>query len=215
MDANGWDREGSRGVLPLLNEAQNMLWQNESEQAIYFVDGELPALTIVDGQRSYNLPSNIWRVTDIVTPISYNNGITSPIIGEYDIQYAFDKSIEYIQISGRKYLRFKQVRSYDKTGSNPARVEFGVDLDAGDDLYRYIGLAYPTQLTSEKIQPTIPDRYHFSHLLPATKKLIEAFQNGNQIEARQYIEEVIIPDFWNRMNEGTQGRSRDAGRREI
>lgn len=218
LQANGWNRDGARGILPLYNEAQNLLMQQESEQTIQVdpTTGDLPLLTTVGAPTySYTVPLTIWRVSKIL--------IATPVQNDYDLyiltNYGFDINlqypIEYFYFAGRKYLRFQQVRTFDKVGTNACRIVFTVDPGAASDIFRYVAHELPTQITSEAIQATIPDRLHQSYLNAATLELISAFQTGNHIKARQYIEHELKPQMWQHMNEGEQGSSGHIARKEF
>lgn len=210
-----WDRNGTRGILPLLSEAQEILLTNESDQstAVDEATGDLPCLATVANTFAYTLPSTIWRCGGIC--------IATPILNDYGVywltNYGFDNNlqypIQYFYFAGRKYLRFQQVRQFDKTPASNTKVVFTIDPGTADTLFHYIGYKLPTPILSETIQPSIPERFHMSHLIPATLKLIEGMQTGEIIACREYIEQKLKPDFWSQQCKGEQGYSGHTARR--
>jgi hypothetical protein len=211
----GWNRDGARGIVPLLNEAQNILLQNESEQMLYYdpTTGEFPTLNTVHGTFQYNAPTNIWRVGMILLAYPLNNLYNTYPLSNYGLRDNLQFPIRDVHFAGRRYIHFQQARCKDKNQGTPATIQFTVDPGKQTDLFRIAGYRVPIQITSESVQPEIPDRFHTSHLLPATVKLIEGFQTNNIAESRLWIEQNIQPDFWKQQNEGQQGRSGHTHRR--
>lgn len=212
-----YNRDGTHGILPFLNEAQNLLCMVEADQFVY-VDtsiGDLPYLTTVSGQYAYDLPGNVWRVNAVV--------VAMPVAVEYDraflTNYGYADSLQVpvseIFWGGRKYQEFHQVRSQDKKGSTPCKLIFTVDPGDQTGLFQYIAYTYPTQITSMRVAPAIPDQYHMSHWAPATVKLIEAQDRGSVVEAREYVYKEIRSSMWREMNRGEQGYSGHVARRSV
>jgi hypothetical protein len=211
----GWNRDGVRGILPIVREVNDILCQVQAEQFLYFdpATGDLPILTTIDSVYSYNLPSDIWSVGDIV--------IKYPLQDFYDLyplsNYGFKENlaipVEDTWIGGKRYLRFKQIRTWEKSGNNPARILFTVNPGDTSDIFCYTGYKLPTPITSENIPIGIPDRFHTSHFLPAVIKMIEGFQTNTLSEAREYIGQRIRPQIWEEMNKGPQGQSGHVKRR--
>ena len=202
---NGWDRSGQHGVLEFYGEANNILLQNPCEEMVKVDNstGMLPLLTTLDTQFKYSLPSGIWRIEAIMIalPMDFNYGVNP--LKNFNVE---DKPIEFKVWAGRKYMVFSMVKCYDRGTMNEG-ILFQVNPGATTDTYYYLGYVQPTSITSENVQTQIPSRYHFSHLIPATVKLMEGFQNGTLMQARNEIEELIKPSFWNEMNKGGKGRS--------
>lgn len=210
-----YNRDGARGILPFLTEAQNLLCMVEAEQFVAMDEttGDLPVIATTANKYAFNFPSNIWRVTDIVVP--------EPVAVEYDraflLNYGFADALQYpvpqIKFGGRLYQKFAQVRCVDKLGSTPAKVVFTVQPGDSTDMFHYIGYRLPTPITSERIAPAIPEQYHMSHWIPATVKLIEAQETGKLIEAREYVYNTLRPNMQKEMNKGEQGWSGHVQRR--
>ena len=211
----GWNRDGERGILPLYNEACNILLQEESEQTVKLTDstGDIPTFDTRDTVYKYNLPADIWHVSRILIATPIDNNYDLYVLTNYGFEENLQKPIDFEYFAGRKYLRFQQCRTFDRTPSSACYVVFTVNPGATTNTFCYIGYKLPTQITTERIQTAIPDRLHLSHLLPATILLIEAFQTGKFVEAREYIENKIKPDMWAKMNAGEQGMSGHVTRR--
>jgi hypothetical protein len=202
---NGWDRDGQHGVLPFYNEANNILLQNENEEMVKVdnATGLLPLLTTLAGQFKYSLPSGVWRIDSILVliPTESTYGINPLSTFQLD-----DRPVKYVKWAGHKFLQFQAVRCYDEDTLN-AGILFQLDPGDSTDFFYYYGYVKPNQITAETIQSQIPGRYHMSHLIPATIKLLEGIQNGTMMQARQEINTLIKPDFWNEMNKGGKQRS--------
>jgi len=211
----GWNRDGVRGILPILNEVNTILCQVKAEQFLYFdpTTGSLPILHTTAGVYSYNFPSNIWCVGEIVIQYPLQNFYDLYPLSNYGFKQNLIEPIEDIWIGGRRYLRFKQVRTWEKSGSNPAKILFTVDPGLTSDIFAYAGYTLPTPITSENIQVGVPDRFHLSHVMPAILKMIEGYQTNTVSEAREYIIQRIRPQIIEEMNKGPQGGSGHVRRR--
>ena len=215
LQAPGWERDGEKGVLPLFNDVYNILKRNESEQSVQISGGELPALTTVAGIFSYNIPTTIWRVSKVGFSMPYTSNYNLSILEDYGMSTNRQKPDQYFYFAGRQYLRFPHVRCFDKDYSNPARIEFVVDPGATTNLFLYIGHKEPPlQLVSESIEPELPENCH-QYLMQGVLKLVEALQNGNYIEAYQYINEYLKVQVNAQFNLGEQGCSGHVERREF
>jgi len=211
----GWSRDGAKGIVPILNEAQNIILQNESEQMLYYdpLTGELPLLNTTAGTFLYSAPANVWRVGMVLLAYPLSNPYDTYPLSNYGMQDNLQFPIQDVHIGGRKYIRFQQARTKDQNQNTPAQIQFTVDPGTQTGIFKLAAYRKPIQITSESVQPEVPDRFHTSHLLPATVKLIEGFQTNNIAEARIWIEKEIKIGFWKEQNEGQQSRSGHVHRR--
>ena len=215
LQAPGWNRDGEKGMLPIFNEVYNLLKRTEAEQNIYVTGGELPVLNTAAGTYSYNIPTTIWRVAKMGFSMPYTSNYNLTILEDYGMSTNRQRPDQYFYFAGRKYLRFPHIRCFDKDYCNPARVEFVVDPGTTENLFLYLGyLEATTQLTSENIEPELPEHCH-QYLMQGVLKLVEAFQNANYVEAYQYINEILRPKVTAQLNLGDQGESGHVERREF
>jgi hypothetical protein len=215
LQAPGWDRDGEKGLLPLFNEVYCILKRNEVDQAVFVEDGELPHIDTTSGTFSYNIPTNIWRVGKVLFSMPYTSNYDLSILEDYGMSTNRQRPDEYFYFAGRKYLQFKHIRCFDKDYSNPSRIEFMVDPGTTEGLFLYLGYSEPAvQLLSESIEPQLQENCH-QYLMQGVLKLVEALQNGNYVEAYQYINEVLKPKVNAQMNRGEQGYSGHVERREF
>lgn len=218
-NAIGWTRDGVKGVLPLLNEAQNLLCQNESAQNVYYdaATGNLPALTTAAGTFEYSLPSNIWRCSQIVLKADIRYDYDRLYRRHYALDFRDYQPPEQVFYNGVPYIRYPYVRTVDrKSSAAPVKVRFFED-DPGThtDWYRWIGYVMPTQIETESIQPTIAEKFHLSHLMRATLLLIKAFEFGDWENAMSVIRNELAPEIAAEDYRGEQGMSGFVDRREI
>jgi len=216
-DARGWNRDGAHGILPILNECQNILAQNEAEQMLSYDSstGSFPLITTQAGVYEYDMPATVWRVNEVLAEyIAYQ---------EYGLSWmsniAMGSNIlppnQRKSYMGRDFLRIQNVRTVDARYGTNAKVIFNYDPGATSTIYYYRGYTKPVQLTSESIQLTIPEKFHLSHVVPATIKLIEGFQNHTWDKTMAFIEEKYKPDIIKELNKGEQGTYGFIHRREI
>jgi len=216
QDAPGWNRTGVHGILPILNEAHNILAQNETEQMVAYdaSTGRFPLLTTTAGTYQYDMPSDIWRVNEVLVEASSYN--------EYDLNYSLNvisgtNSKKFYQrkwYRGKEYIRITGIKTIDARRGQNCKVIFDFDPGTGS-LFYYRGYLKPTQITSERIELIIPEKFHLSHVVPAVIKLIEGFQNHTWDKSLAFIEEKYKRDIINEMNKGEQGEDGFIERREI
>jgi len=189
---HGWTREGVKGTRPLLNEAHKMLLYDEIEQRLVLEDGDFPFLVTTDSVYQYNLPVACSVLTAVV--VDAEETIDS------------DFHIEDYRNNGKHYYRILDVNSREATNDDAAILNF-IGVNPGDttELYRLVYYEAPINIASDVIQHQMPGSCDMEFLMPATIKLIEGIDHGNIIEARQYIYEVIKPQFKARMSRSDQG----------
>lgn len=196
---NGWNRDGDHGVLRYLNMANSLLVSVDAEQNIVYDDGELPSIDTTTGIRIYELPTTIRRVSSVVVKVDdlqYNN--------DYGKQprTSFPNSII---VGGVQYSRIPYVRSFDKVGVTPARVQFALDPGTTTDYFRRISYKTPTNILSESIQHDVAEPYDTMYLLTAATMIIDAVENNTMFEAMNYIKTNIVASYAKTLGDGDQG----------
>jgi len=219
QNSNGWTIEGVRGVVPLINEAQNMLMQAESEQTLAFDSstGNFPAFDTEDGVFEYEMPANIWRVSKVVVDARNPIDLGTYLNDEYGLYSNWLPNIDRMHFSGREYVRIPFIKTRDRTFDSPCRVLFTENPTELEGVYMYRGYLLPTQITSVRINPSLPDSngLHMRTLLPAAQKLIEAFQTNNWEDALMYIEKELKPIAQKQLDSGEQGNPATVERNEF
>jgi len=214
LQAPGWNTDGEKGILPIMNEVYNIFRRIEAEQNVMVTDGELPTLATEANKFQYLMPDNIWRVSKV--------GFAMPYYCGYVTKKQRQTPDEFFYFAGRKYLEFKHLRTFDKSLQKNARVEFTVnpgDTPVSDsepsNWFIYIGYkeAEP-QLLSVNVEPDLPENLH-PYLVEGTLKVIEAMNNGNYVDAYQYIHNVLKAEVNAQLNLGEQGLSGHVERREF
>ena len=207
---NGFNRDGSHGVLRYLNSAHNILMSAETQQNTIFdtTTGKLPFLNTTAGVFLYSMLDSVWRVSGVLVEIDPLYGY--PFASQYD--YGMDRLSgrssykNSIVIGGIQYSKVPFIRTKDRVNSTtPATIMWTKDPETKTDFYRRLSYKTPTQILSESIQGEIPDPLDFDILLPATAKLIEGVQSGNYDEARRIVRIELKPLLWKELDSGDQG----------
>lgn len=222
--AEKWNRTGLPGILPILNQAQNLLYQFEHEQNVALdAQGDFPFVATQDNVFNYDLPADCWRPVEIlISATLYSDGyygylFDSQIIQDYDERINLQRPVDEVFYNGKRYWRWQQIKSKDQRIGEGQTNNLIFRLNPGDTTEKYRLRYYkrPTQITAETIQPTIPEPYDFEFLVPATMKLIEGFQNGTIAEMMDYVTLKLAPRFWFKIQAGMQGQSYHQARRQI
>lgn len=217
LQAEGWNRAGEKGLLEILNEAQNMLMMQGNQQSIaYRTDQDLPYIATTDGVYEYTLnqattglTKDIWRVDGIFVKPNFF----------FDYDYSNFPNYRYptklYLFNGIEYLKWYEIASVDALDNDVPRLRFRVNPKTTTQSFYILAYYKPTQLTSETIPLTLPSYLHMSCLLPTALKLIEGIQNGNVEESMQIIEKRYMPMVQSKLNEGEQGVSFSTERYEF
>jgi hypothetical protein len=217
LNANGWNRIGEKGIVPLINEAQNILMQHETPQMVKRdpLTGEFPSFDTVAGTYEYEMPSDVWRVSQILAALPLQLDYNLPFSTYYGMNSNVEQPMEDLVYHGKRYVRIPYVTSRDSFLNQAATVEFKVDPGTSTGVYLYLGYIRPTQIMSESINPSLPEKFHMTHLLPATMKLIEAMQFGNWTDGVEYISNRLAKQIRDEQWNGENGFSHTMERREI
>lgn len=214
LNANGWNVEGVKGILPILTEFQNMVLMTPTEQTIVLGDdGSLPSFDTQDDVYTYNF-EDIWRITKVmVLDSEYRDFYYEYYGNNYPFSGYRKRQIEYY--NNNKYVNIADVSSVDRKAGNPVSITFSKNPGDTTGLFRYRGYAIPRQVKSVNVPLEIPERFHLSHVVPGVTMLIKAFENGTWSDAVSYIMEKIAPDIIASNNEGAQGDYQGTTMREF
>jgi hypothetical protein len=207
MRFNGRNRDGDYGILRYLNLAHQILMQAEVEQNTIFdtSTGKLPYLVTTDETFLYPMATNVWRISGVLVRIENRSFLR---FDDYERGGLHRHRHDWLPkvIGGIEYLPVPNIRSTDCVRDGiPATVMFTRNPGTYDKTYHLWMFKRPTQIVSESIQPDIPEPYDMEYLVPATAKLIEGAMNGDYVNAREYIEKELKPQFWKVRNAGDQG----------
>jgi len=119
LNANGWNRVGENGIIPIINEVQNMLMLQETHQQTIYNGEEFPSLTTQDGVFEYdinstNVPSlsasdEVWRVAMMLLKIPVNETLRAILIRDYGREPLLERPQDKYRFNGKLYFRFLQV----------------------------------------------------------------------------------------------------------
>lgn len=195
LECHGWNQLGTRGILPLLNEAHTLLNTGRREQDMVLQNGNLPYLATRSGVYSYTV-SGVWTVENVL--------IDRDSTWDYETLQHEDYSL-----GGQDYYRILNIRSDPwKASDQNARVTF-FNLDPGTttQLFRTLGYRLPTQILSIRTQHDMPPGTDMMYLAPATMALIDAIDDhAKSMQARDYILHVLKPRYQGELDKGAQGQ---------
>lgn len=204
----GWNADGPRGVLPLLNVAHEILTSSRGEQSVFLdeTNGRLPYFNTTEGDRDYTF-STIREVKYILVEVGVSGSVIETISGtDYGMRASTKQPIDYLHFGGIDYMRVRYVRSWPATpGGANARISFLVDPGTTSDVYQYLGYRLPTYLSSLDVQHDVPPPYDSIYLEPAADLLITGMENGTYADAINVINTTIAKNFMSDMGRGEQG----------
>jgi hypothetical protein len=223
LNAAGWNRDGEKSLIEMLDEAQNILYEQEMYGTIAWkADGTLPTLDTTAGTQTYNINATtlglatgtkLWRVGGVLVKQPYSTDLNSSWELDYHQLPNVALPSKSMYIGGIIYEFIHYANSIDNVDTSDPIVNLSIDPGATTDDYYILAYKKATPLTSEAVQPDIPTNLHFKALLPAAMKLVEAHQNGSWIETMEIMDRYmkIVRDH---MNMGYQGEVHSAARRE-
>ena len=128
IQAEGWNRTGKKGLLEVLNQAQDILYKQEMSQTIaYRSDGTFPYIATTDETYEYTLNQattglsvDIWKVDQVLVKPPYSNNLMATIRVEYGLTPNLRQPVKPMEFNGIEYFRFFQVSTENaKRGGHP------------------------------------------------------------------------------------------------
>lgn len=200
LECHGWQREGIRGTRALLNEAQKLLRLRQCEQNIVYdpLTGDFPYVATTAGTYIYLLPTTMWLPQEVLVDDTSSLALTLT-----------NWKVDEVERAAKTYYRIRNIRSSPWSPLERAWIQFtGVDPGTTTSVYRVRAYGRPTEITSDAVQHGMPGATDIKYLMPATVMLIQACSNHQKfLEARQYITEVLAPQFWGELGAGEHGVS--------
>lgn len=208
LDANGWNVDGPRGILPVLNVVQNLMLEEQTSQHVLYdpTTGIFPTFNTQDGVFEYEI-ANVWRITQVL--IKYEEAADYNLRTWYG-DYAYDDPRqELVTWQKKRYMLVGDCRTIEATISDNARIIFSNDPGDTTGYFHYRGYARPTQITSVSIPLTVPEKYHLPYVVPAVIEFIKAWQVGGWSDAIKTVMKEFVLPVRKEMNEAAQGDSPD------
>ena len=214
IQADGMQRDGPNGLFFFTDIAQQALKRTAGEQNIPFnpATGRLYVLNTTQGVFEYEAPDDAWRIGGIVAEAN----VSAPLIQNlYYEDYGYNVSrdgvdeIQRVYIAGVQYFKIQQVRSYDATESQNARIIFTEDPQTTEDIYRWWYYTKEVRMYSTSIELTIQPPYDYLYLFPAVAALIQGYKDGDYVGALGKIEQ-LKQLYTKELNRGEQGLSLEA-----
>ncbi|MFH1739955.1 MAG: hypothetical protein ABIH23_13170 [bacterium] len=197
-------------LLPILADAVDILMMHPCPQTMIVdpLTGLLPVLNTNDGIYTYEAPA-LTLSGDTVNAYHVGAVLVNPetYLTDYNFSNIGVNDTEWVEIGGRYYYPYLNVKTYDGYNRNPAVIVFSVNPGTTTGYFYVQEYVYPPRIESDREEVPCPDRdgAHRMILLPTMMKLIEAEQHGNYTEAIEYINEYLKPKMWAILNAGAQG----------
>jgi len=213
VQCDGVPRDGPNGLLFFLRIVNDIFGKTASEQHVIFDEstGRLPVLNTTAGTFRYSAPANMWRVAGILVEadVTYGTNVVHQDYGVYTTRTASLKR-DIIVIANIEYVRVPYIRSYDAQDNRGAYIIFTEDPGTVNDIYRWYGYRLPTPILSDTIQLCeSSDAFAWGYLFPAVTMMVQAFKNGNFLDAHAGIE-ALAKKYSLEINQGEQGEDSDA-----
>ena len=204
LDANGWNVDGPRGILPILNDVQNLMLEEQVAQRVKYDSstGIFPTFNTVAGTFEYEIP-DIWRITEVL--IKYENSSDYNLRTWYGDYSDDDQRLKQVIWQSKRYLTIKDCRTTEKTIGEDCKIIFSNDPGDTTGFFHYRGYEQPNQITSVSVPLSIPEKYHLTYLVPAVITLIQAWQTGGWKDAVKSVMKDYVLPVRIEMNSGFQG----------
>jgi hypothetical protein len=176
---------GRTTILELINQIQGMLLQKPIAQT-RIIDpdtGDDPILTTQSGVYQYD--ANETDITTFPTGVTawFVDGLYTGTLGEDD------EFIDIVTTMG--------------TYNTPAVITFKEDPGVAE--YKVIAYANPTQITSESVELSIPERWHLNAVYEGVIGWIQKIESGKS-DRWDIFNNKTIHEFWYDMNNGNRQR---------
>jgi hypothetical protein len=205
LKAPGWQRDGSKSVLSMMNRAQNYLFSKPTLQSVYIdpATGDYPFLTTVAGQFAYTIPDVLitiggvadvpHRIKQVYELLSKNSNL---IINDYGYQindYNLIKNMRHVDktIGDEVYFNFTPVAAKEL---DDAKIILPFDPGDTSDQYQYRAIIEPVQLTADTIALSIEQDDEMA-LIEGALGYIEFFDYGRS-DRMDRFEQVYAPRLW-------------------
>lgn len=213
VQCGGVSRDGPNGLTFFLRIVNDIFGKTASQQHVVFDEttGRLPTFNTISNTFRYDAPENMWRIAGVLVEADsvWGSGIYRFDYGMYNTRYASAK-LERIHIANIEYVRVPFIRSFDAQDNRGAYILFTENPGDTTDIYRWYGYSLPTPILSDSIQLCeSSDAFAWAYLFPAVTKLVQAFKNGNFLEAHGEVE-GLARKYSKEINKGEQGEDSDA-----
>lgn len=181
-----WNRDGDRGVLPILDEIHRYMRSHDSETNIYInpATGFPPYLTTTAGTYQYSMASTVRKIGRVFTRQTED--------GYDDVsQY------RYLAYLGEQYYEVP-VTTRPRTRSTDAYLIFRDDPGNTTERYFYERYDEPTSIDGESINLDVEDKYH-DLVVDGCVARIREYEYGDSAPYLAWRERVAL-DYWGEQN---------------
>ena len=188
--ARGWNRDGARGILPILDEVNRYMISRDAEVniAINATTGQPPYLETTSGTRQYTLGGAVRKVASVYQ-LREEEGYTDTGFDDVNVYpYATWRGLEYYEIPITTRHRKRNSNAIVYFRDNP-----------GTTTTRYFLKYYiePTEIASENIDLDVTENYHhlvLDGILARIRQIeygeLDQWQTWRERVALEYLDEL-------------------------
>jgi hypothetical protein len=190
--ARGWNRDGTKGILPVLDEINRYMMSKDAEVniAINSATGQPPYLATTSGTRQYTMADTVRKVASVYQLRAEENYSDT---GFDDISL-----FPYATWQGKEYYEIP-ITTRPKTRNSNALVYFREN--PGTTTNRYFLKSYTdvTEISSENIDIDVPEKFH-DLVLDGVLARIRQTEYG-ELDQWQTWRDRVAMEYWDEMNE--------------
>ena len=193
--AHGWNRTGTRGILPLLDDVNRYMVGHDSETNVPLSSstGLFPYLVTTAGTFEYDAPSDCRKVAKVLVLSSASRG--------------YDKwsSYERVTYQGTQFLAVP-VRTRPKNRNDDAKIYFRSDPGSTTETYYLKYYKSPTAISSVNVNLDVPDEYH-DLVIDGVIARIRQIEYGEQQQYLIWRNERVSNEYWQETNDNADTTS--------
>lgn len=182
-----WNRDGDRGVLPILDEIHRYMRSHDCETNLYIdpSTGFPPYLTTTAGTYQYSMEDTVRKIGRVFTAQTEN--------GYDDVsQY------RYLAYLGEQYYEVP-VTTRPRTRGTNAYLVFRDDPGTSTSKYFYERYDEPATISSESVNLEVEEQFH-DLVVDGCVARIREYEYGDNAPYMQWRDRVAV-DYWGTQNE--------------
>lgn len=184
----GWNRDGTKGILPVLNEVHRYMMSHDCEQNEY-IDGSTglpPLLSTTAGVYQYSLPSTARKHIQVMVEDTCN---------DYD-DYGYYREVWW---QGEKYKEVP-VRSRPTKRNTAGYIIFRDDPGTHSDRYYWRYYLLPTDITAESVDLDIEEKFH-DLVIDGVVARIRQVEYGDSEPYLIWRNQRVPDEYWDSQND--------------
>lgn len=206
--AHGWNRDGERGILPILNEIVRYMVDHDSNNNIVVdaTTGLPPLLSTVEDTYQYTMPNDCRKVIAIIyDPLYRDRAQDRDGYNRGRVYQEFGQVRGFYWFSGVKY-KVARGTHRPRTRLSNATFTFYDNPETTDEKYLSVYYREHTNILQETTQIPIEEQYH-DLVVRGTVARIRARQYGDLADWLDWKQTAVPNEYWMESNEKPAGSS--------